>query len=243
MIYKGVRGQVTYGEAIGILLLDYYAPFIPGDVGNASTYSFPVRYELIEGLTFERLLKKDRTVLEPLIEAGRKLVKKHGVRAITADCGFFALFQKEMANELGVPVFMSSLLQVPFISRIIGDGNKVGILTSNSKGLDESFLNAVGIDKSTIKITGLENYENFRGFGVEETGILDRNIIEQEIVSAALDLVNNDPEVKSILLECSMMPPYGELVQKAVNLPVFDFITMINYVYTAVVKKKYDGFM
>jgi hypothetical protein len=39
------------------------------------------------------------------------------------------------------------------------------------------------------------------------------------------------------------MPPYGELVQKAVNLPVFDFITMINYVYTAVVKKKYDGFM
>lgn len=243
MIYKGVRGQVSYGQPIGILLLDYFAPFIPGDVGNASTYSFPVRYELVEGLTFERLLKQDRTALEPLIEAGKNLVKKHGVRAITADCGFFALFQKEMANELGVPVFMSSLLQVPFISSMIGKDNKVGILTSNAAGLDDTVYNAVGIDKSTIHVKGLETYENFRGFGVDETGILDREKIESEVVSAALDLVKEEPRVKSILLECSMMPPYGAAVQRAVNLPVFDFITMINYVHSSVVKKEFQGIM
>jgi len=32
-------------------------------------------------------------------------------------------------------------------------------------------------------------------------------------------------------------------VQEAVYLPVFDFITMINYVYSAVVKKEFQGFM
>lgn len=243
MIYKGIRGRVTYGEPIGILLLDYFAPHIPGDVANASTYSFPVRYELVEGLTFERLLKKDKTALKPLIEAGRTLINKYGVRAITADCGFFALFQKEMANELDVPVFMSSLLQVPFISKMIGDDYKVGILTSNSAGLDSSFYDAVGIDKSTIHVKGLETYENFRGFGVEESGILDRERIEQEVVSAAIELVKEEPKVKSILLECSMMPPYGAAVQRAVNLPVFDFYTMINFVYTAVVKKEFHGIM
>lgn len=242
MIYKARKGQVCYGEAIGILMLDFFAPFIPGDVGNASTYSFPVRYQLVENLTFDRLLNKDETALKPLIEAGKELVK-NGVRAITADCGFFALFQREMANELEVPVFMSSLMQVPFISSMIGNNNKVGIITATSNGLDNSFLEAVNIDTETIYIKGLENKEHFRKLGIEESGILDVEKVETEVVSAAQEMVKEEPKVKAILLECSMLPPYGEAVQKAINLPVFDFITMINYVYSAVVKKKFEGFM
>ena len=42
MIYKTQKGQVSSGEAIGILLLETSVPFIPGDVANATTYSFPM---------------------------------------------------------------------------------------------------------------------------------------------------------------------------------------------------------
>lgn len=242
MIYKAQKGKMNYGEAIGILLLDFVAPFIPGDVGNATTYDYPVRYKLVEGLTFDRLLNKDKTALDILIKAAKEL-EKEGVRAITADCGFFALFQKEVTEALDIPVFLSSLLQGPFISTIIGKENKVGIISAVGSSLDESFFQAVGIDSSTVVIKGLEDKKHFTKFGIEESGVLDSTKIEEEVVLATKEMIEENPDVKAILLECSMLPPYGKAVQEATGLPVFDFITMIDYVFTAVVKKSYHGFL
>ncbi|ACB85423.1 aspartate/glutamate racemase family protein [Natranaerobius thermophilus] len=242
MIYKAREGQKSYGEPIGILLLDFHAPFIPGDVGNATTYDYPVKFKLVEGLTFDRLLNKDKSALDSLIKAAKEL-EQQGVRAITADCGFFALFQKEVAEALDVPVFLSSLLQVPFISSIIGKNSKVGIISAVASSLDETFFDAVNVDSSSVALKGLEDKENFRKFGVEETGILDTEAVEQEVISAVEDLLEENPDVQAILIECSMLPPYGKAVQEATGLPVFDFITMIDHVFTAVVKKEYQGYL
>ena len=127
MIYKARFGQASYGEAIGILLLDCFTPFIPGDVANATTYSFPVRFQKVEGLTTKRVLGKDPTAFEPLLAAAEELVGQ-GVRAITGDCGFLAIHQKRLATALEVPVFLSSLLQIPFIFSILGPEQKVGVI-------------------------------------------------------------------------------------------------------------------
>ena len=70
--YK-VRDADTYGHAIGILLLDYRGPFIPGDVGNASTYRYPVLYKLVEGLTFDLVLSGDVRAEEMIVEAAKDL--------------------------------------------------------------------------------------------------------------------------------------------------------------------------
>ncbi len=242
MIYRAKKGQMNYGEAIGILLLDFVAPFIPGDVGNATTYNYPVRYKLVEGLTFDRLLNKDKTALDILIKAAKEL-QQEGVRAITADCGFFALFQKEVSEALDIPVFLSSLLQGPFISTIIGKGNKVGIISAVGSSLDQTFFDAVNINGEDVIVRGLENTEHFAKYGIEESGVFDSDLVQAEVVSLAKEMVEQNPNMKAILLECSMLPPYGKAVQDATGLPVFDFITMIDYVYTAVVKKRYDGFL
>ena len=244
MLYKAKKGQASYGEAIGILLLDTsFAPYIPGDVANATTYSFPVRFKKVSGLTVEKMFNKDIRFLNRVIEAGRELVEE-GVKAITGDCGFMALFQKEMIKQLKVPVFLSSLLQLSFITKIISDEQKVGIITANSKILDGALLREVGIkDMNSVYIKGLEDKEYFRKAIIEEVGWLDSKKIENEVVSVAKEIVKEDPRIKAILLECSCLPPYGATVQEVVNLPVFDYITMINYVYSAVVKKKYEGFM
>ena len=88
-----------------------------------------------------------------------------------------------------------------------------------------------------------ENRANFCRFAIEETGLLDAGSVEEEVVGVAREMVAQEPRIAAILLECSLLPPYAPAVQRAVNLPVFDYITMINYVFTAVVQQNYSGFM
>jgi hypothetical protein len=155
-----------------------------------------------------------------------------------------AIYQEELARSLQVPVFLSSLLQIPFISKIIGQGRKIGVVTASAAALDEFVFRQIGIeDLSGLVIRGLEKKPNFASAVIKEEGELDAAKIEAEVVAEAKQLAAGNPAVRAILLECSMLPPYGAAVQEAVGLPVFDFVTMIDYVFSAVVKKHYHGFM
>ncbi len=243
MIYQARPGQVSYGEAIGILLLDSSAPYIPGDVANATTYNFPVRFKKVPGLTVERIFNHDLSLLDRVIDAAHDL-KNNGVRAVTGDCGFMAIYQQSLAEELELPVFMSSLLQMPFISQLFGGKSKVGILTANAAALNIDVLKSCGayLPEHTV-IAGLEDQPCFNSAFIEESGQLDWGKVEAEVVSTALQMVQSDPALKALLLECSVLPPYGAAIQQAVGLPIFDYVTMINYVYSAVVKQRFNGFM
>jgi hypothetical protein len=59
MKYHQKNRPVSYGEAIGILLLDSLMPFIPGDTANATSYDFPVRFKKVEGFTVAKAINKD----------------------------------------------------------------------------------------------------------------------------------------------------------------------------------------
>ena len=243
MIYQVKKDQVIYGQGIGIITLDYTTPFIPGDVGNASTFNFPVKYQTVKDFTVSRMYAKDMTALDEFIEAGQQLAKE-GVKAITGNCGYLALFQRELANQLDVPVFMSSLLQIPFMASMLKDNEKIGVLVANKEVLNPSLLRAVGVSESTpLVIRGMENKEFFYKAVIEEVGSLDSTKVEEEVVSQALNMVQEDPSIKLILLECTCMPPYAAAVQRATGRPVFDFVTMINYVYSTLVRTEFKGFM
>ena len=47
MKFKG--GYTNYGQTIGILMLDTIFPRLPGDIGNAETFDFPVKYKIVKG--------------------------------------------------------------------------------------------------------------------------------------------------------------------------------------------------
>ena len=234
--------QAWYGESIGILILDASYPCIPGNVANATTFPFPVRYEKIEGASIDRLLnQQDPSLAVPFIDAALRLYNS-GVKAITGACGFMALFQQEVSQHLDIPVFLSSLLQIPFIYQITG--KKVGIITANASCLQLKHFTSTGIsDSIPIAIAGMEEQTEFRDAILKEKGTLDSLKIEDEVVKVAKTLVEQHPDIGSILLECSDLPPYADAVQTAVGLPVFDFFTMINYVHTALVRKPFHGFM
>ena len=243
MIFKAQKGQVSAGEAVGILLLDTCVPFIPGDVANATTYAYPVRFKKVEGFTVARAIGKDPSVYDDLERAAKDLVSQ-GVKAVTGDCGFMGIHQQRLAHDLGVPVFLSSLTQIPFITHIIGPLKKVGVISASGQSLDASLLAAVGItDTSRVVIAGLENRKHFHSFAIEETGYLDSDAVEKEVVETAVDLVGNNKGIGALLLECSLLPPYAKAIQEVTELPVFDYITMIDYVYSALVKRRYGGYL
>jgi hypothetical protein len=153
------------------------------------------------------------------------------------------LYHEMMAKEFPVPVFMSSLLQLPFISRMLKPGEKVGIVTANSKTLTEKHLQIAsnGIDIA-IAVAGMEDQPHFYDAIHAEKGTLDFDEVENEVVQVTQNLIENNDNVKSILFECTDLPPYATAVQEAVGLPVFDFSTMINYVFSALVRKRFEGF-
>lgn len=243
MIYHAREGQTSSGEAIGILLLDTSVPFIPGDVANATTYPFPVRFRRVEGFTVARAIGKDPTIYDELKTAAQELVDQ-GVRAVTGDCGFMALHQQRLARDLDVPVFLSSLLQIPFMLSIFGGGSKVGVITADGRSLDETLLAAVGVtDADRLVIEGLEEQPHFHRFAIQEAGTLAPEKVSAEVVGVGRHLMARDKAVKALLLECSLLPPYAAALQAAVQVPVFDYITMINFVFSALVKRPYDGFL
>ena len=236
------KKQSWYGESIGILILDATYPCIPGNVGNASTFPFPVRYKRVKEASIERLVKqKDITLLEPFIDAAIEL-QEEGVKAITGACGFMALFQREVSDAVDVPVFLSSLLQIPFIYQI--KKQKIGIITADSKSLTPEHFISVGVNKEIpLLIGGMEDQKEFREAILEEKGTLDSDLIEREVVGVAKKLITENPDIGALVLECSDLPPYAHTIQKEVNLPIFDFTTMIQYVHTALVRKEFQGFM
>ena len=92
-------GKAIYGAPLGILMLEARFPRIPGDMGNATTWPFPVLYRVVRGASPEKVvLQGARGLLPDFVEAARDLVRL-GAEAITTNCGFLALMQKEL--EIG----------------------------------------------------------------------------------------------------------------------------------------------
>ena len=235
------KGQNIAGHAIGIVHLEVWYPLLPGNVVNATTYDFPVRYKVLREATIPRILDADPGLLDLIIEAGREF-QKEGVRAMVGACGYFANYQREVSAALDIPVFLSSLLQVPMIHRALKPGQRVGILFADASAVNQNMLEFCGItSEMPIAYMGMEEQPEFRSI-LEGTGAFDYDKMEQELVDRARQLVTEHPDVGAILLECSDMPPFAWAIQREVGLPVFDFITMINWIYQGVLQRPYEGF-
>ena len=238
-------GHVSYGEYIGILLLENYAPFIPGDTANATTYGYPVRFIRVPALSVERMFNHDASMYDAVKTAAMEL-KREGVRAITGDCGFMALFQQQLAQELGIPVFLSSLLQLPFMGLIVGPKCPIGVLTANKPALIPEVFTWAGVSedlRDRLIVAGLEDDQHFVDAVFTEKGMLDSDVVEKAVVERVVAMQRENPGIGAVLLECSMLPPYGAAVSEATGLPVFDYVTMIDYVHATIVKRRFHGHM
>lgn len=248
MMKRAKGGRTHYGQALGILTLDTKFPRIPGDVGNASTYDFPVRLMKVQGALMSRVISSakgtDEALLKPFIDAARML-ENEGVKAITTTCGFLAVFQEEISNAVNVPVFTSALLQVPMVSSMLGQKRRVGIITADSHALTDRHLKGVGIDQSKINvaIAGMQDTEEFARAILKDATDLDVEQASRDTVGVCKRLLNRHSDIGAFVFEDANLPPYARAVQDETGLPVFDIVSLANLVYFTVVREDFTGFM
>jgi hypothetical protein len=226
-------GYTNYGQEIGILMLDTLFPRITGDIGNANTFPFPVKYKVIrEALPTRVVEEQDGRLLEGFIQGARELAAE-GVKAITTSCGFLALYQKELAAAVSVPVFTSSLLLVPMVEALVAPRNIV-IVTANRERLSPRHLAGAGVTGDRHVIVGLEERPEFYSTFVRQKATLDVALMEQELAEAAKDIKRRYPEAGALVLECTNLPPFRELFRQLTGLPVFDIVSLVHMIQAAV---------
>ena len=242
MILRG--GTNICGIPIGILCLETYYGKVPGHIRNATTFDFPVAYKVVKEATVRRVVDQaDPSLLEPFIEAAREL-EQEGVRAITSSCGFLVLFQRELADSVKVPVYISSLIQVPMVHRMLRRDQKVGIFAAKKDRLTEEHLRAVGADSVPVCVVGMDAQEEFCEVVIDgKRKELNMDRLEREVLSVVDVLVKENPEMGALVLECTDLVPFAHLIQQKAGVPIFDIITLTKMVYEVVVRKNYQGIM
>lgn len=237
---QSCRRQLANGHCIGIIDGDWLSPYIPGDVTNATTYSYPVLYKFLDKIDVKLVVDGHPSQREPILEAVRELADQ-GVRGISGDCGFLVHYQQEAARAVDIPVFLSSLLQLPWIDTLLAPERSIGIVAAFEASVTPEVVGKSGYTGSReLVISGLQGLPEFEANILQPSTGIDSDQAEAELVELCRTMQEKNPLMGAFLLECSMLPPYAHAIHAATKLPVFDFVTMINYFQQATHRQEFD---
>src|SRR4030095_5303120 len=187
-------GCNQYGFTVGILMLDTRFPRIPGDMGNAATFPFPVRYHRVPGADPDLVVRRGAEGLLPAFVQGARAREREGVGAITTNCGFLVKYQRELAAAVAVPVFTSSLLLVPLVHRMLSPGRRVGLMTVSAGALAPEHVAGAGIGPEVpLAVAGLEGEKEFTRVLLGDELELDVDLAREEHVRGARRVVREHP--------------------------------------------------
>jgi aspartate/glutamate racemase len=209
-------------------------------VGNPKTFPFPVIYEKVEGaIPFRVVKERDRYLLPSFIE-GAIALQRRGAKAITTSCGFLAIWQKEIASAVDIPVFTSSLLQVPWAYQIVGRRGRIGILTADASSLTEAHFKGVGVAGIPMVVRGLNPEGEFYRVYIGNSPNMDVFKAGREMADEVSALLNEHPDISGLVLECANMPVFGKAVRDTVKIPVFDIVTLICFIWSSIFRESSD---
>ena len=214
---------------LGILMLDTQFPRIVGDVGNAASYDFPVIFRTMQGIGPGDAVAAhpDRPRVLAALKANAEALAAEGAVGLGTSCGFLALYQEDLAAVSPVPVATSALLHIRTLA-----GRKAGVITASGKNLTPAHFAAVGAPVDT-PVVGLPEDSSFAATFLRNGTTLDREAVEREVVAAGCDLVARHPEVDTLVLECTNLPPYKAALEKVLGLPVLDVLDLLKGFYVS----------
>ena len=218
-----MHGSDTGAQAfLGVIVLDTRFPRPPGDIGCPQTWAragIPARLRVVPGASAQRVVQEqDPALLGPFVDAARAL-EAEGARLITTSCGFLAAWQAELQAAVSVPVITSSLLQC-------ADLPMPGIVTFDAASLHPALLRRAGVPEGT-PVEGLAPGCELQSRILSDDTVLDLVQAQRDVVMAAVQLVSAHPQLQTVVLECTNMPPYRAAVEQATGRPVHDLETLL----------------
>ena len=214
---------------LGIIMLDTQFPRPPGDVGYPDTFGVATHLHRFKGVFPAKVVTSAAGLRQARLVPGfQNIVRSlqmRGVHAITTSCGFLVLLQKELQSVAKIPVVTSSLLQLP---ALLASQQKVGVLTISATSLGAEHLRAAGVPKERLKDVIIEGMPPAGEFATKILGnqpTLDVEQAGREAVAAALALKQRTPELTSLVLECTNLPPYQAAIEAATGWRIFSLLT------------------
>ena len=239
-------GRTTYGMAIGVLMLDTVFPRIPGDIGNAATWRYPVCYHIVKGASTHRIMAKepDSKLIDPFIQGARELAKM-GVKLITTSCGFLGPFQPYLAEAVNIPVVTTSLIQVPTVSAMIGKHKKTAILVEKAYMMTENHFQGAGWSSKDIPVVvhGMPEDAYFPTVFIGNSPEADIDRLEADMKKLGQSLIKKHPDIGAVVCECTNFVPFNHALQEIVEMPVFNIVTLVHSVCDATIRQRFTGFM
>jgi len=204
---------------LGIVMLDTRFPRPPGDVGHPATFGVPTRRLVVPGAYPREVVASAQALrasgLVARFAAAVRQLEAEGARAITTSCGFLVLLQAELQAAVRVPVVTSSLLQLP---ALLAREARVGVLTISVSNLGPEHLLAAGVPAHRLQdvvVQGMDPAGAFARPILRNEEAMDLAAAEADVVTTARVLQARAPDLRSVVLECTNMPPYARAVEAA----------------------------
>jgi hypothetical protein len=214
------NAQSSAGSAVlGVLMLDTRFPRWPGDIGCDRGLVGPVLRRVVAGALPRRVVVDADALrasgLADAFEAAALDLAAAGAGIVTTSCGFLALLQQRLQALLPVPLVSSSLLQLP---ALLDREPRVGVLTIDADALGRAHLRAAGVPdhrRADVVIEGVDRAGEFARAILGNREALDRAAAERDIVAAARALAAREPGLRTVVLECTNLPPFAAAIERA----------------------------
>ncbi len=165
-------------------------------------------------------------VTEQIITHARTLFTR-GAQVIVGSCGFMAAVHSEIAPKVHRPLFSSSLLALVYLASEKIPLPQIGILTFDADALTPLHFEGIGATMPTA-IVGLPSTSTLRRVISNNETRLDLALVEAEVSTAARQLCERWPEVRTIILECTNLGVYKHAIAQTTGCRVIDIVDVVN---------------
>ena len=211
-------------KCLGLIKLDTLFPRLPGDLGLASTWGPSVQEYVVKGALPALIVKQqqpfEHSAFAPLFSKAVQALLQNGASAITTSCGFLVLWQQALQALSSVPVVTSSLCKLP---ELLSSEERVGVLTIDADSLSPLHWQGAGVSPELLRrvvVGGLPADSHFCQTILGNQPYLDAQQAQDEVVAAALKIQQTAPSLKTLILECTNLPPYQQAIENATGLKV-----------------------
>ncbi|MEM9470575.1 MAG: aspartate/glutamate racemase family protein [Pseudomonadota bacterium] len=228
---SGQPNNASGGTVLGVLVLDTSFPRPLGDIGNPASFDHPVIYRRLPGAIVSRIVT-DQPLPDNLVEQfvnHATALEAAGATVISTSCGFLFPLQERLQAAVGVPVVTSALCMLPVLRKRLAADTPIGILTFDADRLSSHHMPENG----PVVIEGLKASDHLHRVIADDLAELDQSEASSNVADAMDRLLSREPGLRTVVLECTNLPPYRHKIMKNGDFSIFDIHDAIKHLKNA----------